>query len=66
MLFAPGSTPEVTAEQAFELEAIRRQILQFSPKEAAAVAVKLRRENQLLRTALTEICHELDRVARFH
>ena len=63
MLYAPGTVPDMTAEQAFDLEIVRRTVLNSSNIDASILAVKLRRENQLLRIAVQELSHELDRIA---
>ena len=58
MLFVPGSVPKITPCQLFDLELTRRTVLSLTPEKAAALAVKLRRENQLLRNALHEISND--------
>jgi hypothetical protein len=64
MLTAPGSNPPATLEQRLDLEITRRVCGALSHKEAAELAVKLRRENQLLRAAVLELSDELDRTTR--
>ena len=64
MLSAPGNTPPATLEQRLDLEVMRRVCAALSPKEATELAVKLRRENQLLRAAVLELSDELDRTTR--
>ena len=64
MLSAPGNNPSATLEQRLDLEVMRRVCTALSHKEAAELAVKLRRENQLLRAAVLELSDELDRTTR--
>jgi len=64
MLSAPGNTPPSTLEQRLDLEITRRVCASLSHKEASELAVKLRRENQLLRAAVLELSNELDRITR--
>ena len=64
MLSAPGNLPRPTLEQRLDLEVTRRVCTAFSHKEATELAVKLRRENQLLRAAILELSDELDRTTR--
>ena len=64
MLSAPGNTPPATLEQRLDLEVTRRVCAALGHKEAAELAVKLRRENQLLRAAVLELSDELDRITR--
>jgi len=64
MFAAPGNTPPATLEQRLDLEVMRRVCTALSHKEAAELAVKLRRENQLLRAAVLELSDELDRITR--
>ena len=66
MLSAPGSLPPLTLEQRLDLEIMRRVCGAISHKKAIEVAVKLRRENQLLRAAVLELSDELDRITRSH
>ena len=63
MLSAPGNTPPATLEQRLDLEVTRRVCAALGHK-AAELAVKLRRENQLLRAAVLELSDELDRITR--
>ena len=64
MLSAPGNNPSATLEQRLDLEVMRRVCAALSHKEATELAVKLRRENQLLRAAVLELSDELDRTTR--
>ena len=62
MLSAPGNTPPTTLEQRLDLEVMRRVCAALSHKEATELAVRLRRENQLLRAAVLELSDELGRI----
>jgi hypothetical protein len=64
MLSAPGNNPSATLEQRLDLEVTRRVCTALSHKDATELAVKLRRENQLLRAAVLELSDELDRITR--
>ena len=64
MLSAPGNNPSATLEQRLDLEVTRRVCAALSHKDATELAVKLRRENQLLRAAVLELSDELDRITR--
>lgn len=62
MLSAPGNTPPATLEQRLDLEVVRRVCASLSQEEVIEMAVKLRRENQLLRAAYLELSDELGRI----
>ena len=64
MLSAPGNNPSATLEQRLDLEVTRRVCAALSHKDATELAVKLRRENQLLRAAVLELSVERDRITR--
>ena len=64
MLSAPGNTPKVTLEQRLDLEVTRRFCARLNREDVTKLAVKLRRENQLLRAAVMELSDELDRTPR--
>jgi hypothetical protein len=61
---APGTSPKMTLEQELDLEMVRRLCTTWHQEKAGDIAVKLRRENQLLRLAIQELSNELDRVTR--
>ena len=61
---APGMSPKMTLEQELDLEMVRRLCTTWRQEKAGDIAVKLRRENQLLRLAIQELSNELDRVTR--
>ena len=63
MLSAPGTTPPPSLEQALDLEVIKRLCVALGLTGATDIAVKLRRENQLLRAAVLELANELERIA---
>ena len=63
MLSAPGTTPPPSLEQALDLEVIKRVCVALGLRGATDIAVKLRRENQLLRAAVLELANELERIA---
>ena len=54
----------MTLEQELDLEMVRRLCTTWHQEKAGDIAVKLRRENQLLRLAIQELSNELDRVTR--
>ena len=62
MLSAPGTTPPLSLEQALDLEMIKRVCAALGLRRATDIAVKLRRENQLLRAAVLELANELERI----
>ena len=62
MISAPGNNPMATLEQRLDLEVMRRVCTALSHKKTTDLAVKLRRENQLLRAAVLELSDELDRL----
>jgi hypothetical protein len=64
MRFAPGSSPKMTLEQEFDLQAIHWLCSTWKQERASDIAVKLRRENQLLRATILELSNELDRATR--
>ena len=62
MISAPGNNPMATLEQRLDLEVMRRICTALSREKATELAVKLKRENQLLRAAVLELSDELDRL----
>ena len=65
-MLAPGIPPSRTPEQHFALEVLKRKC-DVLPKEVAVqMALKLKRENQLLRTALIGLSDELSRTSRIN
>lgn len=64
MLSAPGNMPKVTLEQRLELEVLRRFCATLASEDVTKLAVKLKRDNQLLRAAVLELINELDRTTR--
>jgi hypothetical protein len=51
-------------EQEFDLQAIHWLCSTWKQERASDIAVKLRRENQLLRATILELSNELDRATR--
>ena len=62
--FTPGVGPKVTLQEELSLETVRRFVLENEPEKAADYAVKLKRDNQLLRAALYGLANELSRTSR--
>ena len=62
--FSPGVGPKVTLHEELALENVRRFVLQNKPEKAAQFAVKLKRDNQLLRAALYGLANELSGAPR--
>ena len=62
--FTPGVGPRVTLQEELSLETVRRFVLENKREKAADYAVKLKRDNQLLRAALYGLAHELSRTSR--
>ena len=62
--FTPGLGPKVTLHEELSLETVRRFVLENKPEKAADYAVKLKRDNQLLRAALYGLANELSRASR--
>jgi len=63
MDYPPGIAPDLSLEQALDLEMVRRFCLSHTPTETSEFAVKLRRDNQLLRAVVLELANELGRIA---
>ena len=61
--FSPGIGPKVTLHEELSLETVRRFVLESKPEVAAECAVKLKRDNQLLRAALYGLANELSRTS---
>ena len=62
--FSPGIGPKVTLQEELSLDLVRRFALENKPEEVAEYAVKLKRDNQLLRAALYGLANELSRTSR--
>ena len=62
--FSPGIGPRVTLQEELSLEVVRRFVIENKAEKAAEYAVKLKRDNQLLRAALYGLANELSRTPR--
>ena len=62
--FSPGIGPKLTLQEELSLETVRRFVLENKPEMVAQMAVKLKRDNQLLRAALYGLANELSRTSR--
>ena len=62
--FSPGIGPKLTLQEELSLETVRRFVLENKPEMVAQMAVKLKRDNQLLRAALYGLANELSRTPR--
>lgn len=65
-MLAPGIPPSRMPEQLFALELLKRGCEAMPKEEAIKVALKLKRENQLLRTALKGLSNELGSTSRIN
>ena len=63
-MLAPGIPPSRTPEQRFAVELLKRRCDAMPKEMAVKMALKLKRENQLLRTALIGLSNEFNRVTR--
>ena len=65
-MLAPGIPPSRTLEQHFALELLKRKCDALPKEVAVKIALKLKRENQLLRTALIGLSDELSQTTRIN